>query len=148
MTPAVAVNLLPRAFRPCNASACTYAIAEGKSGNTNANQTQETAAPLVVLIHSRECPVCARVRPVLKDLQTSYEPRVRFVNLDVTDDKTKAESKALAKSLHVGAFFNLYSDSFPCVGIFDSKSRSIRELCGFNSKEKYDSYIKRALEKS
>ena len=130
------------------AFACaTGVFAQGNKENV-AKVTGETKTPLVVLIHSRECPVCAKVRPIIKELSATYEPRVRFVNLDVTDDKAKAQSKLIAKSLRVGAFFNMYADTFPCVGVFDSKDQPVHELCGFNAKQKYEGYIKRALEKS
>jgi thiol-disulfide isomerase/thioredoxin len=123
------------------------ASAEGdKDDLSKVNAEKKT--PLVVLIHSRECPVCAKVRPLIKGLSEMYEPRVHFVNLDVTDDKAKAESKQVAKALHIGAFFNMYSDTFPCVGVFDSKNQPVHELCGFNAKEKYEAYIKRTLEKT
>jgi thiol-disulfide isomerase/thioredoxin len=129
--------------------ACTSAMggvsAEGDKDKI-AGVNGEKKTPLVVFIESRECPVCARVRPIMKELSEKYEPRVQFVNLDVTDDKAKAESKQVAKTLHVAAFFNMYSDTFPCVGIFDSKIKPVHEVCGFNGKEKYEAYIKRTLE--
>lgn len=109
---------------------------------------KKTAEPTVAFINSKECPVCAKVRPIIKDLEAEYAGRVRFINLDISDDKTKAESKKLARSVLLGQFFNLYSDSFPCVGIFDKQNRTIRELCGFNSKEKYEGYIRKALNES
>ncbi len=123
------------------------ALADGAAPTTGST-SEAKPTPLVVLIHSRECPVCAKVRPMMKELSESYQARVRFVNLDVTDDKAKAESKQTAKSLHVGAFFNMYADTFPCVGIFDSKDKPVHELCGYNPKAKYEGYIKKALEKS
>jgi thioredoxin-related protein len=104
--------------------------------------------PLVVLIHSRECPVCAKVRPELKELAQTYGSRIRFVMLDITDDKSKALSAATAKAMNLSAFFNLYCDTFPCVGIFDAENRTVRELCGFNPKDKYANYINQALAKS
>ena len=75
--------------------------------------------PRLVLIHSQECPVCAQVMPEVHQLAAAFGQRVNFVYLDVTDSKAKAASRDLAKSLHLGAFFNLYSESFPVVGIFD-----------------------------
>ncbi len=130
--------------------ACTWAMGVGASAETDKEKTAgasvEKKTPVVVFIESRECPVCAKVRPIIKQLSEKYEPRVHFVNLDVTDDRAKAESKQLARTLHVAAFFNMYSDTFPCVGVFDSKNKPVHELCGVNGKEKYESYIKRTLE--
>ncbi len=129
--------------------ACTWAaggaLAEGEKDKI-AGANVKAKTPVVVFIESRECPVCARVRPIIKQLSDKYEPRVHFVNLDVTDDKAKAESKQVARALHVAPFFNMYSDTFPCVGVFDSKNKSVHELCGFNGKEKYESYIQRTLD--
>jgi len=104
--------------------------------------------PFVVFIHSRECPICAKVRPIINELESSYKTKAHFVALDVTDEKAKEQSKKIAKSMQIGSFFALYEDTFPCVGIFDDKKKCIKELFGANPKDKYTSFLDKAIEKS
>jgi thiol-disulfide isomerase/thioredoxin len=97
--------------------------------------------PIVVFIYSRECPVCAKVKPVVAELVKEYKSKARFVDLDVTDDQATLHSKKLAKELQLKSFFALYQDTFPCVGIFDTKMKCVKELFGANPKKAYVSYL-------
>jgi thiol-disulfide isomerase/thioredoxin len=103
------------------------------SQESKATQTAVT----VVFIHSRECPICAKVSPIVEELRKQYEGQVKFVDLDVTDRKDLVNSKKLATSLKLGSFFALYKDSFPCVGIFNSNAKCVKELFGANPKKSY-----------
>ena len=81
--------------------------AEGdKNKIAGQSERRKKKTPLVVFIESRECPVCAlsasNHERTEREIRAS---RVHFVNLDVTDDKAKAESKQLAKTLHVADLF-------------------------------------------
>jgi thiol-disulfide isomerase/thioredoxin len=104
--------------------------------------------PTVVFIHSRECPICAKVRPIINELETSYKSKAHFVALDVTDEKAKEQSRKIAKSMQIGSFFALYEDTFPCVGIFNDKKKCIKELFGANPKDKYTTILDKAIEQS
>jgi thiol-disulfide isomerase/thioredoxin len=104
--------------------------------------------PYLVFIHSRECPICAKVRPIINQLETSYKSKAHFVALDVTDEKAKEESRKIAKSMQIGSFFALYEDTFPCVGIFNDKKKCIKELFGANAKDKYTEILDKAIEQS
>jgi len=101
--------------------------------------------PVLVFIHSKQCPVCAKVRPIMQQLEKTYDGKVQFVFLDVTDDHTKASARELAKSKGLAAFFALYEDTFPCVGVFNTKKKCIKELYGFQTKEKYISTLEKVL---
>jgi len=101
--------------------------------------------PFLVFIHSKGCPVCAKVRPIMEQLRTTYDGKMRFIFLDVTDEHSKDSARAEAKAKGVSAFFALYEDTFPCVGIFNSKKKCVKELYGFQTKEKYVATIEKAL---
>ena len=115
-------------------------IAFGKSAST--------PQPLVVFIHSRVCPVCAKVRPMLDSILPEYQTKVKFIRLDVTDAQSKEESKKLAQQLKISSFFDLYEDTFPCVGFFNAKNKCVKELFGENSKDKYEKAFQKASETS
>src|SRR5271155_5738295 len=100
-------------------------------------QQSLSTRPTLVFIYSRMCPVCAKVMPEIKQLASTYSERISFVYLDVTDSKAEAASKQLAKIMHIGVFFNLYSGSFPAVGVFNRNNIQVHELSGFNSTDKY-----------
>jgi thiol-disulfide isomerase/thioredoxin len=123
------------------AALLTTAVLADDSAATN----ECKAEAMVVFINARTCPICARVRPILADLENKYKEKVRFVRLDVTDTKDKQDSRKVAKSLRLGAFFAFYEDTYPCVGIFDEKGKCLKEIYGFNSREKYVFAINRAL---
>jgi thiol-disulfide isomerase/thioredoxin len=108
-------------------------------------QEQGQPKAMVVFIHARTCPVCAKVRPIVDDLEHQYNQQVDFVRLDVTGDKEKEESRKKAKSLQLTSFFALYEDCYPCVGVFDGKKKCLKELFGQNAKEAYVKQIKKAL---
>jgi len=116
-------------------------LADNSAAKANASAN---TLPLVVLIYSRECPVCAKVKPIVAELATQYKSKAKFVDLDVTDDKATQASRRTAKALQLKSFFALYQDTFPCVGIFDTKMKCIKELFGANSKATYASYLDKA----
>ena len=101
--------------------------------------------PFLVFVHSKQCNVCAKVRPILQELEKTYKNKVQFIYLDVTDDKTKEESRKLAKSLSLGAFFAFYEDTYPCVGIFNSKKKCLKELYGYHEQDKYTAALDKAI---
>jgi thiol-disulfide isomerase/thioredoxin len=100
---------------------------------------------MVVFINARTCPICAKVRPILDDLENEYKPKVRFVRLDVTDIKDRQDSRQVAKSLQLGAFYAFYEDMYPCVGVFDEKGKCLKEIYGLSLREKYVAQIEKAL---
>ena len=123
-------------------------ISFAPAGNNVAFADQDSTdleQPIVVFVHSRECPICAKVRPIVDSLESTYGGKARFVRLDVTDDKSKQIAKQSAKELKIGSFFALYEDSFPCVGVFNSKRKCVKELFGENAKEKYEKAIDKAI---
>jgi thiol-disulfide isomerase/thioredoxin len=129
--------------KPATASAPK--LAGGSASKAAAEAEAKVAAdtiklPMLVFIYSRECPVCAKVKPVVAELVKEYGSRAKFVDLDVTDDKSTLQSKKLAKDLQLKSFFALYQDTFPCVGIFDTRMKCVKELFGANPKKTYVSY--------
>ncbi|PWU03435.1 MAG: hypothetical protein C5B53_00500 [Candidatus Melainabacteria bacterium] len=111
----------------------------------SAASNEDKAGAMVVFINARTCPICARLRPILDDLEIEYKKKVRFVRLDVTDTKDRQDSQKVAKSLQLGSFFAFYEDTYPCVGIFDEKGKCLKEIYGMNDKEKYVVAINKAL---
>jgi len=117
--------------------------------NATAKGTIEASKlPRLVFINSRECPVCSKVRPIVSELTKEYKSKIDFVDLDVTDDKATQKSKQTAKRLQLSSFFALYQDTFPCVGIFDTKGKCVRELFGANPKKTYATYLEKVTSQS
>jgi thiol-disulfide isomerase/thioredoxin len=109
-------------------------------------QEQREPETMVVFIHSRNCNVCAKIRPILDDLEHEYGRKAHFLRLDVTDSKDKEISRKLAKEHQLGAFFAFYEDTYPCVGVFSKNGKCLKELYGFNAREKYVAQIEKALQ--
>ncbi len=103
--------------------------------------------PILVFVHSMECSVCAKVRPIIEELEKEYKGRVQFVNLDVTDDVALKASRKKAKSLGITSFLTNCEDQFPCVGIFKTKDRVLKEMYGAKAKDAYISGLNQALAK-
>jgi thiol-disulfide isomerase/thioredoxin len=112
----------------------------------SSGSSSSQSEPLVVFVESKHCNVCAVVRPLLDHLEADYKDKVRFLRLDVTDAKARDESRKTAKSMQLGAFFAFYEDTYPCVGIFNSQNKCVKELYGANAKEKYTAQIDKALQ--
>jgi len=67
----------------------------------------------VVFIHSRECPICARVSPIVSEIRKQYKDKIVFADLDVTDRKDMVRSRRLASTFKVSSCYALNKDSFP-----------------------------------
>lgn len=119
----------------------------GTSPITTLAQEAPPDEPMVVFIHSTNCAVCAKVRPIYVELEREYRDRLRFVSLDVSDPTTLKESRQLAKTLGISSFMSFYEDQFPCIGIFKTKKKLLKELYGFRTKEVYVNCIQKVLEK-
>jgi thioredoxin-like negative regulator of GroEL len=104
-----------------------------------------TDRPFLVFIHSKQCNVCAKVQPILQQLEKTYNGKVQFIYLDVTDEHAKESARKIAKSMGLGAFFAFYEDTYPCVGVFDAKKKCIKELYGAQSEDKYCSNLDKAI---
>lgn len=109
-------------------------------------QAVQPDSPMVVFIHSQNCATCAKVRPIYNELEKEWHDKIQFVSLDVSDESTRKESKKLAKTLGIGGFLSFYEDQFPCIGIFKTHKKPMKELYGLKSKEEYVSCIQKALE--
>ncbi len=109
-------------------------------------QDVQPDGPMVVFVHSTNCTTCAKVRPIYNELEAEFRNKIRFVSLDVSDQNTRKESKQLAKTLGIGGFLSFYEDQYPCIGIFKTKKKPMKELYGLKSKDEYVSCIQKALE--
>lgn len=111
------------------------------------SQSSESEQPMVVLVHATNCSVCAKVRPLVNELEKEFRDKVQFVSLDVTDEASRKESRRKAKSLGIDNFLSFYEDQFPCVGVFKAKRKLVKELYGLKDREAYVSCIEKALGK-
>lgn len=111
------------------------------------NVKAEGQQPMLVFVHSMQCSVCAKVRPLIEELEKEYKGKVQFVSLDVTDDAALKVSRKKAKSLGITSFLTNCEDQFPCVGIFKTKEKLLKEMYGAKNKDAYVSGLNLALEK-
>ncbi len=73
--------------------------------------------PIVAIIAADWCPYCKRVDPVINDVRSSYSEKLNFVVFDVTDDATKAASKAKAEKLGLSEFYNDFNGKTSTVAV-------------------------------
>ncbi len=85
------------------------------------------AQPMAVLISADWCMNCKIIKPKLQEAYKGFEGKIRFVSLDVTDDKTfiKAKQEAFAlgvPKLLVGSFATGW------VALFDRNGKQVGKL--------------------
>lgn len=73
--------------------------------------------PVVAIIAAEWCPYCKRIDPVVKDVMSSYSEKMNFVVFDVTNEKTTATAKEIAKKLGLTDFFNEYKGKTSTVAV-------------------------------
>jgi len=113
--------------------------------NSSSEVKVESNKPLVIFVYDRSCKIsCGVARPIIKDIQTEYEDKVQFVELDVSKDKL-ADSRKTAKTLGVLSFLNDSEDWYPAVGVFSAKRKMVKQLLGTRTKEQYLSAIEKAI---
>ncbi len=61
--------------------------------------------PVVVVVRAEWCVSCRHAAPAVAWLREQYGDRATFVDLDVTDDATSAQSAEKASRLGLGPFF-------------------------------------------
>jgi thioredoxin-related protein len=136
---------IPRFARNILLTALLFCGAQGVSG---ADTTIRSATPnkvLVLLVFDKTCKAwCEKVRPVMKEVQESYGPKVDVAELDSTQDVLE-ESKKKAKNLGVAKFFADVTDYVPIVLIFDAQRKLVKELPGPKPLQEYKACIDKAL---
>lgn len=104
--------------------------------------------PLFLMVFDKTCHAwCAKVRPMVKELQEQYGTEVDFAEIDITQE-VLSESKKRAKDLGVLDMLADFGDQVPCCAVFKKKRSSlIKELAGPKTKEQYESLVKLCLSK-
>jgi thiol-disulfide isomerase/thioredoxin len=101
--------------------------------------------PLVVLVFDQNCKAwCAKVKPIMGELQQEYGDKVLFAQLDATQS-VLPEAKKQAKQLGILSFFSDFEDYVPVVGFFSAHRKLIKELTGPKSKDEYKLSIDKAM---
>lgn len=83
--------------------------------------------PMAVLISADWCMNCKLIKPKLQEAYKGYEGKIKFVSLDVTDDKTFFKAKQQAFALGVPQLLN-GSVSTGWVALFDSHGKQVGKL--------------------
>ncbi|MBX9949444.1 MAG: hypothetical protein K2Y39_09775 [Candidatus Obscuribacterales bacterium] len=100
---------------------------------------------LVVFVFDKSCRIsCDAVRPIFKQLKTEYSEKVKFVELDVSQD-VLSESQKTAKALNIKRFLDDTEDWYPAVGVFTGGRKKIKEILGAKPKSQYVDAIEKAL---
>ena len=81
--------------------------------------------PRVVVVYADWCPLCQKLKPALALINEKYAGKIRFVRLDVTDEKTTAASMEQAKSLGLQEFFQKNREKTSLVVIQDASGREV-----------------------
>lgn len=81
--------------------------------------------PRVVVVYADWCPLCQKLKPALALINEKYAGKIRFVRLDVTDEKTTAASMEQAKSLGLQEFFQKNRERTSLVVIQDASGHEV-----------------------
>ena len=86
--------------------------------------------PFVIKLHAQWCPVCLVTKGVWTELAGEYAGRANLVVFDFTDEASTAASRAEARRLGLGAFFEEYVGMSGAIAVIDGGSRATRALIG------------------
>ncbi len=81
--------------------------------------------PVVVRIHADWCPACKATQSTIDDLKQAYAGKINFVQFDVTNAKTAANSEAQAQKLGLEKFYNASKAATSTVAVIDPKNGKI-----------------------
>ncbi len=90
-----------------------------------AGPTAPENKPRVVVVYADWCPLCQKLKPALALINEKYAGKIRFVRLDVTDEKTTAASMEQAKSLGLQEFFQKNREKTSLVVIQDASGHEV-----------------------
>ena len=93
-------------------------------------EAADPSRPFVVKLHAQWCPVCLITKDVWYDLAGEYEGRANLVVFDFTDEASTAASRAEARRLGLGPFFEEYVGMSGAIAVIDGGSRETRALIG------------------
>jgi thiol-disulfide isomerase/thioredoxin len=79
--------------------------------------------PTVAIIRAEWCSACQKLEPTMMELMKEYGDKVEFVVLDVSSDDKVAESRATAKKLGLGGFFEANKQKTSTVAVFVKGSK-------------------------
>jgi thiol-disulfide isomerase/thioredoxin len=104
--------------------------------------------PLFLMVFDKTCHAwCAKLRPIVKELQQEYGDRVDFAELDITQE-VLPESKKIAKQLGILKLVPDFGDQVPSVAMCaKERIHLIKELSGPKPKAAYKDLIELALHK-
>jgi thiol-disulfide isomerase/thioredoxin len=100
--------------------------------------------PLVVVVRAEWCAACHRAAPAVAWLREEYGDRVRFLELDVTDDEAVSHSKKKASGLGLAAFFE-ESCGQPGVIVLGKDGRTVHRFAAEYRGAPYQRAVEEAL---
>jgi thiol-disulfide isomerase/thioredoxin len=90
-----------------------------------AAEAVESGRPFVVKLHAQWCPICRIGKGAWSQIEEAYAGRVNLLVLDFTSDATTEASRAEAKRLGLGAFFDEYAGVTGPVAVLDGRTRDV-----------------------
>jgi thiol-disulfide isomerase/thioredoxin len=82
---------------------------------------KEDKRPIVAIIKADWCPYCKRIDPVVSKLMSDYSEKLNFVEFNVTDEATIAESMKKASELGLDDFFKDFKGETSTVAVLVDK---------------------------
>ncbi len=127
------------------ALAATAALALG-AASAQAAHHEKAAKPLLVKIHADWCGTCTRLNSTWEALRKEHGDEVRFVILDVTDQKATEQSRQTAQELGIDAIFEMYRSKTGTVAVVDGSTlQTVEVLKGEFDVARYRPAIQKAL---
>ncbi|GAC1461149.1 MAG: hypothetical protein PVSMB1_11530 [Gemmatimonadaceae bacterium] len=81
--------------------------------------------PYVVKLHAQWCPVCMMTKEVWPQIEATYSTRVNLVVFNFTNQATTDASRAEAKRLGLGKFFEDNAGSTGTIMVLDGRTKEV-----------------------
>ena len=85
----------------------------------------EAGKPYVVKLHAQWCPICMFTKDRWSEIEATYSGRVRLVVFDFTDQATTDASRAEAKRLGLGKFFDDVVGETGTIAVLDGRTKNM-----------------------
>ena len=112
----------------------------------SASEAANPTKPYVVKLHAQWCAVCMMTEGVWSEIDRAYAGKANLVVFDLTNEKSTAASRAEARRLGLGAFFDEHGNGTGPIYVIDGPTKKVlKEFFGDRDFAVYRTAIDAAL---
>jgi thiol-disulfide isomerase/thioredoxin len=97
-------------------------------GNPLAKELQDK--PALLMVKSRNCPMCRQMAPTVQQLKEKYKGKVTFITFDVSDSKSANDAAKVAETANLSAFFAKHRNNTGLILAVDPRTGNVIEQFG------------------